>query len=231
MDMSKSSATYERLMQAAWETKRIFRPVEVASFLGETSAVVGNWKSRGVPLLKMESVAKKIGCRLAFLRDGELPITDLLPSSNTKELTKVGESNVSPAPDVRGRVPLISWVQAGVWSEAVDIYEPGYAERWLPFIKHNGENVFALRVEGDSMTARFGKSYPDGCIIFVDPDQRMPENGDRIIAKLEGSQSVTFKVFTRDAGRCWLRPLNETHPPIFDAFSVVGKVIGKWEDE
>lgn len=118
-----------------------------------------------------------------------------------------------------------------MWSEAVDIYEPGYAERWLPFLKNNGESTFALRVVGDSMTAKFGKSYPDGCIIFVDPECRTPENGDRIVAKLEDTQEVTFKVFTKDAGRCWLRPLNDSHPPIYDAFSVVGKVIGKWEDD
>lgn len=158
---------------------------------------------------------------------------ELSPSSNTNAMTHDSQShsNVEAGPDVRGRIPLISWVQAGMWSEAVDIYEPGYAERWLPFLKSNGEKTFALRVVGDSMTARFGKSYPEGCVIFVDPENRTPENGDRIIAKLEDTQEVTFKVFTKDAGRCWLRPLNDSHPPIYDAFSVVGKVIGKWEDD
>lgn len=157
----------------------------------------------------------------------------LSPSSNTQNQSQSSESvgNVEPAPDVQNRIPLISWVQAGVWTEAVDIYEPGYAERWLPFLKTNGERTFALRVVGDSMTARFGKSYPEGCIIFVDPENRTPENGDRVIAKLENTQEVTFKVFTKDAGRCWLRPLNESHPPIYDRFSIVGKVIGKWEDD
>lgn len=157
--------------------------------------------------------------------------TDLSPSSDTQSESKGAESNVSAGPDIKGRIPLISWVQAGMWSDAVDIYEPGYAERWLPFMKNNGENVFALRVDGDSMTSRFGKSYPEGCIIFVDPDQRMPNNGDRIVAKLEGSDRTTFKVFTEDAGRRWLRPLNDSHPPFYDHFTVVGKVIGKWEDE
>jgi SOS-response transcriptional repressor LexA len=118
-----------------------------------------------------------------------------------------------------------------MWNESTDIYEPGYAERWLPYLKNNGEKTFALRVVGDSMTARFGKSYPDGCIIFVDPEQRTPTNGDRIVAKLEDSELVTFKVFTQDAGRIWLRPLNASHPPIHDKFTVIGKIVGKWEDE
>jgi len=175
-----------------------------------------------------DGIAKEIGplIRPDLSRDW-LVYPDLLTSLQPKS----EEQNVSLGPDVRGRIPLISWVKAGTWSEVVDIYEPGYAERWLPFLKNNGENVFALRVEGDSMTARFGKSYPDGCIIFVDPDQRMPTNGDRIVAKLVGSQKTTFKSYTEDAGRKWLRPLNDSHPPIYDEFFVIGKVIGKWEDD
>lgn len=139
--------------------------------------------------------------------------------------------NVSPAPDIKGRIPLISYVQAGAWDEAVDIYEPGYAERWLPFLKNNGEKTFALRVEGDSMTAPYGKSYPAGCIVFVDPERRAPISGERIIAKLEGSNQVTFKVFVEDAGHRWLKPLNPQHPPVMEPFRVVGTVIGKWEDD
>ena len=139
--------------------------------------------------------------------------------------------NVTPAPDIKGRIPLISWIRAGQWSEAVDIYEPGYAERWLPHLKNNGEHTYALRVDGDSMTAPYGKSYPEGCIIFVDPMRRSPSSGERIIAKLEGANQVTFKTYIEDAGRCWLKPLNPQPPPIMDPFRVLGTVIGKWEDD
>lgn len=155
--------------------------------------------------------------------------------SNTQTSRTQAESslveNVSPAPDVKGRIPLISWIRAGQWSEAVDIYEPGYAERWLPHLKNNGEHTYALRVDGDSMTAPYGKSYPEGCIIFVDPMRQSPSSGERIIAKLEGANQVTFKTYVEDAGRCWLKPLNPQHPPIMEPFRVLGTVIGKWEDD
>lgn len=32
------------------------------------------------------------------------------------------------------------------------------------------------------------------------------------------------------AGRIWLRALNPAYPPITDTFTVLGTVIGKWED-
>lgn len=140
-------------------------------------------------------------------------------------------ANTTPGPDIRSQVPLISWVRAGEWSEAHNPHEPGYAEDWLPCLKQSGKHTYALRVRGDSMTAPFGKSYPDGCIIFVDPDKRSPGNGDRIIAKLKGSDEVTFKVFQQDAGRVWLKPLNPQHPAIMELFAVLGTIIGKWEDE
>lgn len=140
-------------------------------------------------------------------------------------------SSVDPGPDVRGHVPLISWVQAGDWNHAADPLHPGDADEWLPCPASHGRRSYALRVRGDSMTAVHGKSYPEGCIIFVDPDQKSPPNGARIIAKLSGSDEVTFKVLVMDAGRTWLKPLNPQHPPILEEFRVLGTVIGKWEDE
>ncbi len=138
---------------------------------------------------------------------------------------------MSPGPDVRGRVPLISWVQAGVWNEAVDIYEPGYAEDWLPVLRNGSPHSYALRVQGDSMTAPHGRSYPEGTIIIVDPEQRSPSSGQRIIAKLVGTNAVTFKVFVDEDGKRWLKPLNPLHEPIRDEFRVLGTVIAKYEPE
>ncbi len=57
------------------------------------------------------------------------------------------------------------------------------------------------------------------------------EDGERIIAKLEDSGEVTFKVYKEDDGRRWLLPLNPKHEPVREAFTVLGTVVGKWEDE
>ena len=143
-------------------------------------------------------------------------------------------SNVGPATAVRGGdVPLISWVQAGSWNDAQDPLQPGDAEDWLPCSVRHGGGTYALRVRGDSMTAPTGggKTYPAGCIIFVDPEKRLPTNGQRIIAKLQGTDEVTFKVYKEEDGRRWLMPLNPQHEPIREPFDVLGTVILKQEEE
>ncbi len=140
-------------------------------------------------------------------------------------------ANTSPAPAVQGEVPLISWKQAGSWNESSGPSAPGDAEAWVQSMKPHSASAYALRVRGDSMTSPYGKSYPAGSIIIVEPERRSPINGERIIAKLEGSDEVTFKVYKEEDARRWLQPLNPTHEPIREPFTVLGTIIGKWEDE
>ncbi|HEX4328172.1 MAG TPA: LexA family transcriptional regulator [Burkholderiales bacterium] len=143
------------------------------------------------------------------------------------------DANVEAGPAVQeGRVPLISWVRAGDWTPAADPYSPGDAGEWLDSPVRASRDIYALRVRGDSMYNPSGpKSYPDGCIIFIDPNRRSPHNGERIIAKIDGNDEVTFKVYTEDAGRVFLKPLNQQFPPIFEKFKVLGTVIYKGEPE
>lgn len=141
-------------------------------------------------------------------------------------------ANTSPGPDLRGKVPLISWIQAGEWCQAADPLLPGQAERWMDCPVSHSSSTFALRVRGDSMTAPHGNSrtYPEGCYIFVDPEKRTPTNGDRVVACLTGTDEVTFKVYKNEDGRQWLQPLNPSHEPIRESFHILGTVLGKWED-
>lgn len=142
------------------------------------------------------------------------------------------EKNVSPGPDVHGRVPLISWFQAGALCQTENLLPPGKAERWFDCPVSHSASTFTLRVRGDSMTAPHGNSrtYPEGCFIFIDPEKRMPDNGDRILACLGDSDEVTFKAYKNEDGRKWLQPLNPSHEPIRQKFKVLGTVLGKWED-
>lgn len=121
------------------------------------------------------------------------------------------QANTEPGPAITGVVPLISWVQAGAFCNVVDLFQPGDAEDWLPTIQKLGPRSYALRVKGDSMTAPYGRSYPEGCIIYVDPDTAVT-NGARVIAKLPDSEEATFKMYVEDAGKRFLKPLNPQYP-------------------
>lgn len=129
-------------------------------------------------------------------------------------------------PRAEGKVPLISWVRAGAAESPCLIYEPGDAEQWLYCNRHHSASAYALRVKGDSMTTAVGKSYPDGSVIFVDPELRGNVSaGDAVVAKLAGSDEVTFKVLAQDSGKTFLRPLNKQYPMVTDEFQILGKVI------
>lgn len=200
---------------------------ELARACGVKPPSVNGWLSgkskflRGENLLKAAAV---LGVSQQWLATGEGPMAAAVAPS--------GSSNVEPGPDVKGRVPLVSWVQAGAWCEACTPVDVSEVERWLDCPVPHSKSTFVLRVRGDSMTAPTGnaRTYPEGCLIFVDPERRAPVNGDRIVACLVGSNEVTFKVFKDEDGRRWLQPLNPSHEPIRQPFKVLGTVIGKWED-
>jgi len=143
-------------------------------------------------------------------------------------------ANVGPGPDTRGFVPLISWVQAGEWREAVDHLQPGDAEEWLPCPKPHSPHAFALRVRGNSMQSPYPgqKTYPEGTIIYVDPDMS-PTPGKRVVAKIRDTGEVTFKEYSEDAGRKFLRPLNPQYPviEIDEKVEIIGVVIGSYMNE
>jgi SOS-response transcriptional repressor LexA len=129
---------------------------------------------------------------------------------NAGEAAPSTHSNVSPGPDMKGLIPIISWVQAGGWEEAIDNGHPhDGGEELIACPWNHGIHSYALRVNGDSMTSPTGKSYPDGCLIFVDPDQRGGVvSGDKVIAKVKGDNKVTFKIFVDDGDKRFLKPLN-----------------------
>lgn len=127
--------------------------------------------------------------------------------------------NVEDGPELTGRVPLISWVQAGAWQDVIDNLQPGQGERiattW-PARAH----TFALRVRGDSMEPKF----PDGCIIIVEPDDTAA-HGNYVIVRQNGDEA-TFKQLISDGGTWLLKPLNPRYPilPMSDDSVIVGVV-------
>jgi SOS-response transcriptional repressor LexA len=149
---------------------------------------------------------------------------------NVYSVSNYGESNVREINQRFGKVPLISWVQAGAWCEAISNFESYEADAWISCPVPISSHGYALRVLGDSMTnPGSGRSYPTGCIIFVDPDAET-KTGDRVIARLPRTNEATFKILVEDAGRQYLRPINPQYPiiEITEETHICGKVVGSF---
>ena len=142
--------------------------------------------------------------------------------SGVGEMTHPDHVNVEPAPDPVHTYPIISWVKAGMFAEAIDNFAPGDADEWVTSPVRMSKTGFALRVVGNSMLPRF----EPGRVLLVDPEQRGGiVSGDFVVARLAGSNEVTFKRFQEDAGRKMLEALNKDYPPITEPFEILGKVV------
>ncbi|ORM64685.1 repressor [Pantoea rodasii] len=128
-------------------------------------------------------------------------------------LVKPEPSNVAFAGmnEPKGSFPVISWVSAGQWMEAVEPYHRKSVDRWYETTVDCSENAFWLDVKGDSMTAPAGLSIPEGMAILIDPEVEA-RNGKLVVAKLDNENEATFKKLVIDAGRKFLKPLNPQYP-------------------
>lgn len=122
-------------------------------------------------------------------------------------------SNVAPVsqPDKYFRYPVISWVAAGAWAEAVEPFPPGFSDRYELSEYDAKGPAFWLEVKGDSMTAPVGQSIAEGTLILVDTEADV-QHGKLVIAKLADSNEATFKKLVEDGGRRYLKPLNPAYP-------------------
>tara|TARA_R110001583_G_C5650061_1_gene408665 strand:+ start:934 stop:1587 length:654 start_codon:yes stop_codon:yes gene_type:complete len=110
-------------------------------------------------------------------------------------------------------LPVISHVQAGEWAEAIDYRSLGDDIEWEVAPNSVSDNSFWLKVVGDSMTSPNGVSIAAGHLILVEPNSPA-ENGNLVVALLEGTNEVTFKKLVIDAGQKYLMPLNPNYRPI-----------------
>ncbi len=158
---------------------------------------------------KASAIAEALNVRLEWLLTGEEPMI---------AVESIG--NVAPAPDLHGGVPLLGKVAAGAFIHTREL-EPHEVETWLVSPKDYQGRAFGLRIAGDSMTSPVGKSYPDGAIAVFDSGNKTPNNGDLVLAKVEGADEVTFKKYVTDAGAHYLMPLNPHYPRIDKPFRVL----------
>lgn len=191
---------------------------ELADRVGINQAVISNIE-RGTAgsSKKLPAIARACGVRSDWLTLEAGPMLDE-PNVHLIRDESGGDyaiGNVKPAyePPTTRKAPVISHVQAGGWSEAIDIFAPGYAERWEPVPETACPNAFWLEVRGDSMTAPAGLSIPEGYLVLVEPGVQ-EENGSLVVAKLDDENEATFKKLVIDGPNKYLKPLNPDYRTI-----------------
>jgi SOS-response transcriptional repressor LexA len=178
----------------------------------------------------MTALCSWLRVRREWLEYGVLPKEQTSEAYIANDLPITVESNVSEINNHFGKVPLISWVKAGAWCEAISNVDSYDAEMWLSCPVPISKSGYALKVVGDSMTNPApGRSYPAGCIIFVDPEIEC-HTGDRVIARVPRTNEATFKILVEDAGRQYLRPINPQYPiiDITEETHICGKIVGSF---
>ncbi|MBH0073872.1 MULTISPECIES: LexA family transcriptional regulator [unclassified Pseudoalteromonas] len=162
---------------------------------------------------KIDALAEALNCTPEYL---------LFGIGETQDGEKSINSNVSLGPTLKAAVPLISWVQAGAWSEISEIKEHD-ADRYLCPVKCS-DQTFALKVHGVSMEPKF---Y-EGDLIFVDPEAECI-HGSYVVARLDDNNEATFKQLIIEGGQKFLKAANPNWPEQLIAINgnctLVGKVI------
>ncbi|MDP9533965.1 S24 family peptidase [Pseudomonas protegens] len=201
----------------------------------KTTQAVSKWLN-GEAIAEADSMialCSWLKVRREWLEYGVLPKKKLVGESNARPLGTVSGDDVSEIRQRFGKVPLISWIQAGACCEAISKLDSYDSDYWLPCPVPISDQGYALTVLGDSMTNPGpGRSYPTGCIIFVDPEAET-KTGDRVIARLPHTNEATFKILVEDAGRQFLRPINPQYPiiEITEEIHICAKVVGSFIPE
>jgi SOS-response transcriptional repressor LexA len=174
---------------------------EIATECGVANSAVTQWISGESKSLRPENLyalAKATGFNAQWLAIGEGPERELAEESNVAMVDQ---------PNAMFRYPVISWVSAGSWEEAVQPYPDGFSDRYELSDYDSKGPAFWLEVKGDSMTAPSGVSVPEGMMILVDTEADV-KPGKLVIAKLPASNEATFKKLVEDGGVRYLKPLN-----------------------
>lgn len=123
------------------------------------------------------------------------------------------------------RIPLLGRIAAGeplrVFTDAVDAEEAIELTRDLV---PSDQNVYALKVKGDSMIDAF---INDGDIVVMRHTQTA-SNGDMVAAWLKAEEETTLKRFFHEGDRIRLQPENKTMDPIYaspDNVEIMGRVV------
>lgn len=192
----------------------------LAAEMGVSASAVAQYLSGNVKSMRAETAAlfeTATGYSATWIVTGKGPKVRYVPD----------ESTIPAA----GKVPMLSWTQAGQWYRLMHNFQPSDASEWLPCPVRHSEATFALRVEGLSMYNAGGDlSFKPPDVIFVDPQCEWSKTSLLVLRQAEGD-GTTFRQLLVEGGTRYLCALNPSWPdritPMIGNREVCGVVIAK----
>lgn len=207
--------TFGKRLAHARKTRKLTQR-EVAKKAGiEQGTLSGLETEKSPSTASAVPLARALRVRIEWLIDGEgdMDLDAYIPTVDTSTSITQFDENVAPVPK-RKRIPIISWVQAGAWTESNVTDELTEHDKWMEYTGKWKPCLYALEIVGDSMISDDPVyNFAEGGLIVCDPEQT-PTSGQFCIAKNILTQQTTFKRFDSDGFNSFLTALNKEYPRI-----------------
>ncbi|MFM5248129.1 MULTISPECIES: LexA family protein [Aeromonas] len=173
---------------------------QLAEKLGVTQGAIGHWLNK-----RREPSMDIILGIMAALELKNISIG--IDGSITNETQNIEFAS----PDAH-RIPVLNYVQAGVWTSPDEIREGDGNLSYITTDLELGDRAFAIVIRGSSMEPEF----VEGDVVLIDPDEPL-HPGDFVVAK-NGEEEATFKKYRprgigEDGQEVFeLVPLNDDYP-------------------
>ncbi len=172
---------------------------------------------------KLDIIATTLNVNEAWLMGYDVDMDrDCLPNNDVTNID-IDNARYIETTTKTIRIPILGRVPAGIPIEAIqDIL--GYEELPASILK-NGNDYFALKIDGDSM-------YPDYQTndVIIIRQQSDCNSGDDCVVMVDG-EDATFKRVIKQEKSIILKPLNNKYEPyVFDEYEILTKpvkIIGK----
>ncbi|MEM4988813.1 S24 family peptidase [Collimonas sp. H4R21] len=208
--ITRMHETSKRLYEAAAALRDVRDPSSVARLIGASPQTLKNWESRGVSNQGMFDAERVIGCRAAWIRTGEGPMTadesTTVDENITQYLPKDYRRVVEYDPENDNYIEIKKVklkLSAGITGFAIE--PEGDQGRPIVFRKEwfrkNGyipEKLIALGVKGESMEP----TMSDGDTVVVNTGDIALKDGETYAINYDGEDII--KRLVKDYGRWFL---------------------------
>jgi SOS-response transcriptional repressor LexA len=207
---------------------------QLGDVFGISRSSVSDWE-RGATRpdqTKLVRLAQALDTTVEYLlenSDGKPAVITQSPEPLKHTIT---DRNITGADLPAGKLPVITWAQAGEWGDKLNAKDLGDSVEWVTS-PYPGE--FVLRVVGDSMYNPGGDlSFRDGDLISVSATRDVVHK-KLVVVQRRGESVPTFKQYlVENDGSVLLHALNPSWPnkylPFDDQCRVVGVVTGQWRE-